>query len=210
MKWQTVRDPAALDRHQPATPRPPALPKKLAVGLDMATNTGVAFCYFDPKAPVTIADLQPVYLGQWDLSCGNYESGALRFVRFLKFLRELSPDLIFFENVRYTPPGGLSMKTISQVMARVYPTAEFIGALKGILCAYAEENNIPCAGLDIGEIKKRATGRGNANKEQMILAANDQFGSDFEVEGYENTGVDNVADAAFILVRGLELYAAGA
>lgn len=204
MKHQITRDPRTV---QTLVAQRPALP--LAVGLDLATSTGVAFAWFDPTKPVSVENLQPIHLSQWDLSVGNYESGALRFVRFLRFLRELNPSIVYFEDVKYSPPQGLNTRTIAQVMARTYPTAEFIGALKGLLAAYCEEQNVPCAAIPIGAIKKYATGRGNSNKVDMIKACNQQFGTDFDTEGYESSGVDNISDAAFCLLLGLEQYSQG-
>jgi len=203
-KQQLIRDPRAIQELVAQRPTKP-----LAVALDMATNCGISFAWFDPEKPVTVAALQPIFMGQLDLSTDKYESGALRFVRFLQFLRELNPSIVWFEDVKFSPPAGFNMKTIAQVMARTYPTAEFIGALKGLLCAYCEEHNVPCAGLPIGSIKKRATGKGNANKVEMIQACNAQFGTDFDTESYETSGVDNIADSAFILLLGLETHGRG-
>lgn len=202
-KQMMLRDPRIL---RTLVAQRPAKP--LAVGLDLATSTGLSFAWFDPEKPVVPEELQ-LWMGQLDLSTDKYESGALRFVRFTQFLRELNPSIVYYENVRNTPPGGVTPRTLAQVMARVTPTIEFLGALKGVLSAYCEENNIPCAGLDIGAIKKRATGKGNANKTDMILAANATFNADLDPEGYELSGVDNIADSAFVLLLGLETYGRG-
>lgn len=180
-----------------------------AVALDLATNTGLAYADFDPRVPISLESLTPVFLGQLDLSAASYESGAIRFTRLMTALEHLQPSIIFYEQVRFTPSGPMSMATLSMIMARTYSTAELIGAFKAVACAYAEKHGIPCCGLAIGEIKRRATNHGNANKVDMINACNDYFQTDFSSENYETTGVDNIADAAWILVRGLELYADG-
>jgi Holliday junction resolvasome RuvABC endonuclease subunit len=180
-----------------------------AVALDLATNTGLAYADFDPRVPVSLEALTPVFLGQLDLSAASYESGAIRFTRLMTALEHLQPSIIFYEQVRFTPSGPMSMATLSMIMARTYSTAELIGAFKAVACAYAEKHGIPCCGLAIGEIKRRATNHGNANKVDMINACNEYFQTDFSSENYETTGVDNIADAAWILVRGLEMYADG-
>ena len=108
-----------------------------------------------------------------------------------------------------TASEGRGLTTMAFIMARTYTTAELIGGFKAVVSMYAERNGIPCCGLAIGEIKRRATGHGNCGKPDMILACNDYFGVDFSTEGYETSGVDNVADAAWILIRGLEQYAIG-
>lgn len=202
-KQMMLRDPRIL---RTLVAQRPAKP--LAVGLDLATSTGLSFAWFDPEKPVVPEELQ-LWMGQLDLSTDKYESGALRFVRFTQFLRELNPSIVFFEDVKYTAAQGVTPRTIAQVMARTYPTAEFIGALKGLLCAYCEEHNVPCAGLPIGSIKRRATGVGNCNKEQMIVACNDTFGTDLDPATYATTGADNVADSAWVLLLGLEGYGRG-
>jgi hypothetical protein len=39
------------------------------------------------------------------------------------------------------------------------------------LAAVCEEHGIKCVGIPVGTIKKHATGRGNATKEEMIASA---------------------------------------
>jgi hypothetical protein len=192
---------AAVEAVRPATE-----PKKIAVGLDLGTNTGVSIAHVDNTRPFSPGTV-PLILGQWDLSAGSYDSGGLRFLKLRHFLRVLNPDMIFFEQVTFTPSvrGGPSVQAI---MARAMTSAEFFGALKGVLVEYAEEFGVPCAGLPIGAIKRRGTGRGNANKVDMINACNLELGTNFDPETYESTGVDNIADSAFCLLLGLEQFGA--
>jgi hypothetical protein len=146
-------------------------------------------------------------MGQWNLSAGQYDSGAIRFVRMRQFLTYLSPDLVCYEDVKFDPPMGQFNK--GALLARVATASEFLGALKATVCTWCEENNVPCTGFKIAQIKKRATMKGNANKELMIQACNEMFGSDFDVDGYETSGVDNIADAAFCCLMAQEQYALG-
>lgn len=183
-------------------------PKPLGLGLDLATNCGAAFGYFDPKDPQI--KLDQLWMGQFDLSAASYESGAIRFVRLRQMLYELNPSIIFYENVRATPPQLPGrMMSPAQILGRAAPAMELIGALRATVCTYAEEQGIPCVGLGIGEIKKHATGKGNSDKVAMIHAANAKFGAELDPEGYENSGADNVADAAFVLDLGLLTHAKG-
>lgn len=204
-KHQTVRDPLVL---QTLVKQRPPLP--LAIGLDLATNTGLALAYFDPAAPIAASSLKELWLGQLDLSLGPYDSSPMRLVMLRHMLMALNPSIIFHEDVRYSPQGGVNMRTIGQIMARVYTQASLSGALMGVVATYAEEQGIPCRGLGIGQIKKRATGKGNANKEDMIAACNEHFGTEFSVEDYATTGTDNISDAAWVLLLGLEQYGKGA
>jgi Holliday junction resolvasome RuvABC endonuclease subunit len=136
-------------------------------------------------------------MGQWDLSAGPYDSGAIRFVRLRQFLSAVKPDLVAFEDVKYTPSMKLNKVNAHAMVARAATAGELFGAFKSTVATWCEENGVPCTSFSIQHIKKRATSKGNANKEAMILACNREFGTEFEVESYESTGVDNVADAAW-------------
>jgi Holliday junction resolvasome RuvABC endonuclease subunit len=175
------------------------------VGLDFGTNCGVAFVDFMPGRPV---DNTIMFMGQLDLSIGPYDTRILSLTKLKQFLTEMNPDLVMYENVKYDPPMG-TVKSIAMAVARTVPTAEFFGALKGIVGVWGEEHNVPTQGLAIAAIKKYATGIGNAGKPAMIQAANERFGTSFEVDGYEKTGVDNICDAAFVCQMGLDMYYAG-
>lgn len=153
--------------------------------------------------------INPLGIGQWDLSAGPYDSGAIRFVRLRRFLEYVKPDLVGYEQVRYTPSEKLTKYNAGAIMARAATACEFFGSMKGTLAAWCEENDVPCIGFDIGRIKKRATGKGNANKVDMIKACNEHFEAGLDPEGYESTGHDNVADSCWIAMLALEDYAPG-
>lgn len=191
------------------TVQPTPADRKRCVGLDLGTSTGVVFADFVPGQPVTDVAM---LMGQWDLSVGPYDSGILRLVRLKQFLSILDPDLVMYEEVKYDPPQELMKKRglgMGGVVARVATAAEFLGSLKATLGVWCEEHNVPAHGLAITEIKKFATGKGNASKVDMITAANARFGTDFPTEDYEKTGVDNICDAAFCCIYGLQAYSEG-
>lgn len=202
MRHKMQRDPAELL----TSVVNPGGKRKLILGLDPATSCGACFQFWRPGDPVTVS---PQNMGQWDLSAGAYESGAIRFVRLKRFLEAAKPDLIGYEEPRFTPSEKPNKFNVGGILARAATSCEFMGALKGVICSFAEENGIPCVAWPIGTIKKRATGKGNASKTDMIAAANEQFGSALDPEGYESTGVDNVADAAWVTMLTLEDYAPG-
>ncbi len=188
--------------------RPPGGHKRIA-GLDLGTSCGISFCDFMPGVIIKTA---PIVMGQWDLSLGPYDSGPLRHIRLIQFLTILQPDLIVYEEVKYDPPRELIESRqlgIGGIIARVATAAEFLGGLKTTLAVWAEMHDIPCQGVSIAAIKSFATGKGNASKEQMILAANTQFGVNFKVEDYERTGVDNIVDSAFVCKMGVMNYSEG-
>ena len=186
----------------------PKLPDlRRILGLDMATRCGVAFTDIEVGKPVI---KRPVYMDIWDLSIGTYDSGALRHLRLQQFLTVLAPDLIVFEDVKFTPAQELFKgRSIGAIVARTATAAEFLGGLKITLAMWAETHGIPCEGIGISEIKKHATGKGNAGKSDMIRACNEKFGTNFDPETFEETKVDNIADAAWVMDMGVEAYSEG-
>lgn len=182
---------------------------KLALGVDLGTTTGISFTYFDPfKA--WLPGERIIYSGQLDLSLGDYDSGAIRHIKLGQFLEVIDPDLVMLENVAYFTKENFGPRpTVHQVIARTARPIEVLGQLKDTVSTWCELRNVPCVGFSIQAIKKRATGKGNANKEMVIQAANDEFGSGLQVEDYDKTGVDNIADSLYCLVLGLEMYSHG-
>lgn len=91
-------------------------------------------------------------------------------------------DAVYFEEVR---------RHVGTDAAHVY------GGFVATLTAWCENNQIPYEGIPVGTIKKAATGRGNASKEEMIQA--------MRAKGH-NPKDDNEADALAILhlVKGKE------
>lgn len=63
------------------------------------------------------------------------------------------------------------------------------------LTAWCEQHNIPYQGVPVGTIKKNATGKGNAGKQEMIAAA---------IKRGHAPGDDNEADALALLHWAIE------
>ena len=204
-KYQIHRDPRLFERDWRPTQDPGLC---LALGLDLGTTTGIAYTYFKPGEPYTVGDHLTAY-GQWDLSAGPFDSGAIRFVLLREFLAKLRPDIVFYEDVKNVPTDKPNLINLTAVLARVYRAAELSGAYKGVLAGWCEEHDVPCRGIPIGAIKKRATGHGNADKVAVIGACNELFKAGLDPEGYESSGVDNVADACFCMLLGVESYSMG-
>jgi hypothetical protein len=181
-------------------------PYKRILGLDLGTNMGVSYVDIIPGVPITSAK---IVVGQWDLSIGPYDSGPVRHIRLKQFLAVVAPDLVFFENVKFSPPAAIMARGVGAVLARVATAAEFLGSLKCTLTTWCEERQIPVEGIAIKEIKRYATGRGNCGKEEMIAAANARFGTTLAVEDYEQTGADNMADSLFVCDMALSRYSEG-
>lgn len=104
----------------------------------------------------------------------------MRFLRFKRWLTELKAhadgiDSLHFEEVR---------RHVSTDAAHAY------GGLLATLTSWCEHHQIPYQGVPVGTIKKYATGKGNASKDEMITA--------MRRRGHVPTD-DNEADALAIL-----------
>jgi Holliday junction resolvasome RuvABC endonuclease subunit len=100
--------------------------------------------------------------GVWNLKPNRGESEGMRVVRFKSKVREL----IELENINliaYERPAGLHKSSIMVA-------SEMVGVLKD-LCI---EKSVDLACYSASEIKKFATGKGNANKESMINSAREK------------------------------------
>ena len=112
--------------------------------------------------------------GTWNLKPNRGESEGMRVVRFKAKVKEMV-ELENISLISYERPAGLFKSSIMVA-------SEMVGVLK-LLCI---EKGIDLACYSATEIKKFATGKGNANKEAMIQAAKDL--------GF-NPSDDNEADA---------------
>ena len=104
----------------------------------------------------------------------------MRYLRFKRWLTELKAqlepiDVVYFEEVR---------RHAGTDAAHVY------GGLLATLTSWCEHHQIAYEGVPVGTIKKHATGKGNAGKEEMIKAMQDK--------GHPVSD-DNEADALAIL-----------
>jgi Holliday junction resolvasome RuvABC endonuclease subunit len=179
------------------------------LGLDLGCNCGVAVFDYRKGEKLLQENLQ---LFQWDLSVQGMESSAARFVRLRSFINTVEPDVIGYEDVKYTPPREFFVNKkfgIPAVLSRVATASEILGGMKVTVATWAEEANIVSNGYAISTIKKYATGNGRANKDDMIAAANKHLGAAFDASKYKNTGIDNVVDAAFVLMLLISKISAG-
>ncbi len=195
-KYRMYKDPAQfgakLAKRTPETIR--------FLGLDLGSNCGVAVYDYEPGQKMLQEKLQ---LFQWDLSTQGLESGAARFVRLRAFLNIAAPDAIGYEDVKYSPPKEFFVNKkfgIPAVLSRVATASEVLGGMKVTVATWAQEAELLSNGFAISTIKKFATGSGKASKDDMIAAANRTLGAAFDSSKYKSTGIDNVVDAAFVLL----------
>jgi Holliday junction resolvasome RuvABC endonuclease subunit len=142
------------------------IPKDLKIlALDPATHCGWA--------------ISNLLYGVWDLSTKRDESVGMRLIRFRAKLKEIieleKVNLVVFER-----PGG-------RHVASIIVQSEIQGQIKTI----CEDYGVTYRAYSSQEIKKFATGKGNANKTLVIKAAKERI-------GYTGNN-DNEADALMLL-----------
>lgn len=102
----------------------------------------------------------PDHSGVWNLAPSKFDSAGERYREFRNKLKILSNnyliEFVVFEEVR---------AHMAVDAAHVY------GGLVAILQTFCLDNQIEYKGVPVGTIKKFATGKGNAKKPDMILAA---------------------------------------
>ena len=140
---------------------PPVAPPAAAAGaavlaLDLGISTGWALQERNGR----------ICSGSQPFRPQRYEGGGMRFLRFQRWLTELSQasdaspsqlliDQVVFEEVRRH--AGVD-------------AAHAYGGFLGQLCSFCEHHRIPYQGVPVGTIKRFITGKGNASKDQVIAA----------------------------------------
>jgi Holliday junction resolvasome RuvABC endonuclease subunit len=115
----------------------------------------------------------------------RFEGGGMRYLRFKRWLTEIKHcaggiDTLYFEEVR---------RHAGVTAAHTY------GGFLGTLTAWCEHHGIAYQGVPVGTIKKHATGKGNASKEEMIAA--------MQARGHAPID-DNEADALALLAWAID------
>ena len=157
-------------RLTPMLPDVRQLTRSTVLALDLGTTTGWAMQSRDGQIAHGFVSLKPQ----------RFEGGGMRYLRFKRWLSELqgmTGDIgaTYFEEVRRH--AGVDA-------AHVY------GGLLATLTSWCEHHNIPYQGVPVGTIKKHATGKGNAGKDEVIAA--------MRAKGHPVTD-DNEADALALL-----------
>lgn len=152
------------------------------LSLDLATKTGWA--YHDDEGEW--------FAGLMDFKNQRHEGGGMRYLKFKRWLSHFvdtyAPEAVVYEEVR---------RHMSTDAAHVH------GGLLATLQSLCEARGIPYTGIPVGTIKKRATGKGNAGKQAMVDTARAHWPTLSIVD-------DNVADALWIGVCGVEMLGVGA
>ena len=146
------------------------------LALDPATHMGWAYQSSDGKSHTS---------GVWDFSIRRDESGGMRLLRLegkLNELIDLGVDVVVYEAARHAAPHMAGALVVQS-------------ELQGVIKLWCERNKVQYRGYSPSEVKKLATGKGNAGKPLVIAAAKAKL-------GYAGSD-DNEADALWILQLGL-------
>lgn len=141
------------------------------LALDLGTKTGWALRYSATE----------IYHGTQAFERKTSDGAGMRFLKFRRWLNEMAEqhgpiEAVWFEEVRAHK---------GTAAAHIY------GGLFATLTAWAERRDIPYGGVPVGEIKRYATGKGNAGKGAVIAA--------MKARGFEPQ-TDNDADALALLL----------
>jgi Holliday junction resolvasome RuvABC endonuclease subunit len=150
------------------------------LALDLGTRTGWALRSSDGHITSGSESFRPQ----------RFEGGGMRFLRFKRWLTEIKSQAdgigaLYFEEVR---------RHASTDAAHAY------GGFLATLTAWCEHHQIPYQGVPVGTIKKHATGRGNAGKDQVIIAVRSRGHAPVD---------DNEADALALLHWAIQDHGAG-
>jgi hypothetical protein len=140
------------------------------LALDLGTTTGWAML-----CDGTITS------GSQSFKPQRFEGGGMRFLKFKRWLAE----------TRYCAEWGIDAVYFEEVRRHAgVDAAHAYGGFLAHLTAWCEHHQIPYQGVPVGTIKKHATGKGNASKEDMLDAA--------KLRGFDAED-DNEADALALL-----------
>jgi Holliday junction resolvasome RuvABC endonuclease subunit len=120
--------------------------------------------------------------GTWDLSIRRDESSGMRLIRLRGKLNEILTvegiDLVVYEAARH---GAAKMQGALVVQAE----------LQGVIKVWCQDHDVEYRAFSPKEIKRHAVGRGNASKQEMVVAARRKFD--------DRIFDDDQADALWIL-----------
>ena len=143
------------------------------LALDLGTTTGWAL-----RAPEG-----QIAHGFVSFKSQRFEGGGMRYLRFHRWLTDMKATVAGTQGI-----GAIYFEEVRRHMG--VDAAHVYGGLLATLTACCEHHRIPYQGVPVGTIKKHATGKGNASKDEMIAA--------MHALGHGVTD-DNEADALAIL-----------
>lgn len=146
------------------------------LALDLGTSTGWA---------VHIDGQKKLFSGVVSFKTNRFSGGGVRFLKFKKWL-----DIIDSEY------GGFDQVEFEEVRRHLgVDAAHIYGGFLAVLSGWCEDKGVAYQGYPVGTIKKHATGKGNANKDDVIKS--------IKQKGYQPTTSDE-ADAIAVMLLALD------
>lgn len=145
--------------------------RTIDLSLDLGTTTGWAMRNADGS----------LLSGTWSFKPRRGDGAGMRFLRLQAKLDEMLNNYNMRQLVYELPAGH-------------YKSGAADDCIKGLVShvqSWCERNKVPCQGYSPNEIKKRATGKGNANKDAVVAAAQQRW---------PNVTDNNEADALWLMV----------
>jgi len=164
-------------------------PRLLAI--DPGSNCG--YSWLDVVQPVS-PNIKAIrhQSGLWDLAKKRFGDHGMRYLELRRRLMEVDPDFVVFEEIRFRHKSTDAARMYYGIVATIE--------------TFCKDNDISYTGIVTGDVKKRATGKGNSGKPPIIEAANEFFNIDPPLSTAKSSKDDNIADAMWMCQLGIELY----
>ena len=160
-------------------------PRLVILALDLGTTTGWALRSANG----------PVAHGFVSFKSQRFEGGGMRYLRFGRWLADMLA-LSGSQTGSQTNLTGIGAVYFEEVRRHHgVDAAHVYGGLLATLTAWCEHHQIPYQGVPVGTIKRHATGKGNAGKNEMITCV--------QLRGHTPCD-DNEADALALLHWAIE------
>ena len=141
------------------------------LALDLGTQTGWSLLHHDGI----------ITSGTLSFKNDRYQGGGMRYLRFCRWL----------DDVKTLAGGTLAEIYFEEVRRHLgVDAAHAYGGFLATLTAWCEGEGVPYQGVSVGTIKYHATGKGNANKQEVLAS--------MKARGYQPHD-DNEADALALL-----------
>jgi Holliday junction resolvasome RuvABC endonuclease subunit len=155
----------------------PPLPHHAVLALDLGTTTGWAL-----SLPIS----NDICHGSISFKPNRFEGGGMRFLRFSQWLSEVRQAV-----ASQSPQNAFGAVYFEEVRRHLgVDAAHAYGGFLATLTGWCEREGIAYQGVPVGTIKRHATGKGNASKDQVIGA--------MRAKGHQVCD-DNEADALALL-----------
>lgn len=167
------------------------------LAIDPGSNCGYSVMDVTQPVPPGLRAVRDT-AGLWDLQQKRFEGAGMRFLRLRKFIMEVSPDFVVYEQVNFPHRSTAA-------------AAMYWGVVHNIT-EFCEEHKIGYAAIDTGALKRRATGKGGGKgtkKPEMVQAANAFFKPSVPLDDTDSASNKdhNIADALWLMQVALEEYA---